>query len=146
MSDEDEKVDGPKVAAKILGAMDEGRRKRIETQLSKREPGLAKEILSHLMTFEDLANLTEKSFPVLIAAIEQKDLVVAMKKCPSGLKVQFLRAMSERRRKAVEDDLAHLPQQTEQSIEEAKKRILEVVDQLRSHGKIFSRDPNDVWV
>ena len=142
----DEPVDGPKIAAEILNRMDSEKRERIQRKIEEKAPELSVKIKESLFDFNDLASLTPQGVQVLVAAVEQKDLVLSLKKASPQVKETLFVNMSERKAKLVKEDFESLPPVRVSDVEDAQKRIMKTLDELRSSGQIRTQSKNDLWV
>ncbi len=143
---EDEKVDGPRIAAQILKSMAVSKKERLVQAIEQKAPRLAEKIAENLFRFDDIADLTPQGVQVLIKEIEHDDLVLSFKLASTGVKNIFLKNMSERKRALTESDIDALPPVKKSEVEEAQKRILAKLDILRTQGLIRTQSPNEVWV
>ena len=143
---EDEIVDGPRVAARILDNMPQSRREAIVTKIRQTDPGLAVKIEANLVTFEDIADLFPQGLQLLIKEIDHQDLIVSLKKASDKVKQALFVNMSQRKRQTVEEDFAGLPQMPLAEVEQAQSRILKKLDELRTAGLIRTQSESDTWV
>lgn len=143
---QDETVNGPRIAAEILNRMNSGRRERIVQAITKSDPEIAKKITVNLFTFEDIATLSTQGVQLLIKEVEQRDLVLSLKSTTAKLKEFLFSNMTERKRASVQDDFKALPPVLAGEVEDAQRRILDRLDQLRTSGKILTRGEHDTWV
>lgn len=143
---EDEIVDGPRVAARILDNMPQSRREAIVTQIRQTDPGLAVKIEANLVTFEDIADLFPQGLQLLIKEVEHQDLIVSLKKASDKVKQALFANMSQRKRQTVEEDFTGLPPMPLAEVEQAQGRILKKLDELRTAGLIRTQSESDTWV
>lgn len=147
MSDEDEKVDGPKVAAAILNRMSPADKTRLMSAIKGKAPNIAKKIEENVLAFEDIATLAPQGIQLLIKEIDHKDLVLSLKDAKEEVKQAILSNMTQRKRTSVEEDLASIASTTSASeAQEAQKNIIRRLDELRTKGLIRSFGKHDVWV
>jgi flagellar motor switch protein FliG len=144
--DRDEAVDGPAIAAKILNRMKTGNKERLVQRIQAAQPEVFKKIVENLYNFEDIATLTPQSLQVLIKEIEHRDLVVSLKTASEAVKKAFFENMSPRKLQVVQEDYASLPPTRLSEVEEAQRRIMKTLEDLRTSGKIKGQAKHDVWV
>lgn len=144
--DQDEPVDGPRVAAEILKRMPSKDQARLVKAIEDSHPEIAKQIQENLFTFNDIAELTTQGLQVLIREIDHRDLVISLKRASEKVKQALFSNMSERKRKMVEDDFAALPPTHIEDVEQAQRRIIAKADELRTNGIIRSGSTKDVWI
>ena len=143
---DDEKVNGPRVAAQILRNMKLSNKDRIVNEIEKRAPRLAQRITDNLFRFDDITELTPQGVQTLIKEIDHDDLILSFKLASDKVKDVFLKNMSERKRGMVQSDVESSPPARKADVEEAQKRILIRLEELRSQGAIRTQSPNEVWV
>jgi flagellar motor switch protein FliG len=142
----DEPVDGPRIAAEILKKMPLKDQDRLVKAIQQAAPDAAQKIQENLFSFEDIADLTVQGLQVLVREIDHQDLVRALKKASPKLKTAFFNNMTDRKRQLVQEDFEALPQLKASDVDEAQKRIIAKVDELRALGTIRTDSSKDVWV
>jgi len=143
---EDEKIDGVRIAADILNKMSSANKERIVKEIQQKHPEIAEKIESNLFNFSDIAELTSQGVQVLIKEVEHDDLVLSLKTASSEVKEVLFNSMTERKQKLVEDDFEALSPVRPVQVEDAQKRILAKLDELRTQGLIRTKSSNDFWV
>ena len=143
---EDEIVDGPAAAARILNHMRGSDRQRLMKAITAANPEAARKITANLFTFEDIVNLTHQSVQRLIKEVEHRDLVLSLKLASDAVKQHLYQNMSERKRELVKEDLAALLPAPQSEAEEAQRRVIARIDELRSQGILRSGSDKDLWV
>ena len=142
----DEKVDGPAIAAKILQSMPQEKRVKLLKAIEARDPKISIKVTDNLFNFNDIATLTAQGVQILLSSIDQKDLVLSFKTASAEVKEIFLTNMSERKAVMVNEDFLSLGKVKLTDVEAAQRRILKVLDDLRTSGQIRSQNKNDMWV
>ena len=143
---QDEEVDGPAIAAAILNNMDKDRKDRIVKAIAQSDPQIASKIEENLFQFTDLETLTPQSVQLLMNEVLHRDIVLSLKTAETSTKEYLFENMSERKKALVLDDFEALPPTRLADVENAQKRILERMEELRAEGKVRTHAPNDVWV
>lgn len=143
---EDEEVDGARIAADILNRMHPAHKEKLVRNIQTEAPEVAEKIEDNLYNFDEIADLNPQSIQTLIGAIDKNDLLHSLKLASDAVKEALFNNLSERRRQIVKDEYADLPQIKLADAQAAQRRVLEVLEKLRSEGKIRSHNPNDVWV
>lgn len=141
-----EKVDGPGVAARILQAMDGGRQSRILEAIKRRDPTLSASIEEKLFNLDELLTLPPAHIPILIDAIDERDLLLALKTAGPELTAKLLSGMTARRSTRIKEEFQGLPKVRIADVTSAQKRILKTLSQLREDGKLPSPPRKDLWV
>ena len=133
---EDEKVDGPRIAAEILRRLNPAHREKLMKAIAASDPVISKKISVNIITFDEIAELTDQSVQILIKEVDHYDLVVSLKKTNDKVKETLLSNMSARKRQVVEEDFANLPPKKVTEVDEAQQRILSKIEELRTAGSI----------
>lgn len=146
MTTEDEEVDGPRVAAKILEQMPPEVKDRIVQKIEVTDPVLAEKISDSIFNFNDISTLPAKGIQILAQSVNHHDLVLALKEADSKTKEAILSNVSSRKRSIIEDELPSTEAVNINDIGAAKKRILKTLDELRTSGKVLSDSKHDYYV
>ena len=109
-------------------------------------PEIAAKIEQNLFHFDDIADLTPQSVQILLKEVDQKDLVLSLKAASAKVKEALYRNMSQRKRQIVDDDLKVIGQTPLAQVQEAQRRILDKIDELRQAGAVRSAGVKDVWI
>lgn len=141
----DEVVDGAKVAAQILSRMGGEAKERIIQAISQVEPELVVKIQENMFRFDDLVDVAPKGLQRLLAEVKHEDVVLSLKKASIEVKQVLLDNMSQRKRELVEGDVKTLPPTRKTEVDEAQRRILAKVEELRAAGVLQTQSKNDVW-
>ena len=142
----DEPVDGPKTAARIISRMAPSEQTRIVSAIRAKDARLAAAITDNLLTFEDIAELTPQSIQILVKAVEHRDLIISLKSASENIKKTLFANMAERKRQIVQEDFAALPPIKISEVEEAQRRIVIKMDELRTVGLIRGVGDSDVMI
>lgn len=138
-------VGGVGIAAKILNRIENSRVERILGEIGKVDPELAKRIELHMFTFEDLAQVDDRNFQVLLRAVDQKMLVSALKGADAAMQDKVLRNLSQRAAEMLRDDIAARGPMRLSEVDAAKREIVNAAMGLEREGKIILRvDPGEV--
>lgn len=139
----DEKINGPRAAAKILNSMPPERKKFLLSKISLHDPDLFHAISLNIVNFEDIIEISDVGIQRLIKELKHQDLVLALKNASPEVSDALFRNMSSGKRRIVLDDLAALTAVQQAEIEEAQRQVCVMIDRLRTIGAIFS-NPDDV--
>lgn len=139
-------MDGAKIAAQILSKMPVANRERLLKAMESKDPDIVVKVQDNLFDFNDIATLASQGVQILIKSIEHSDLVLSLKTASAEVKNAFFTNMTERKAALVKDDFNALPKVKLSDVEDAQRRILKILDDLRSSGQIRTQSKNDVWV
>ncbi|MDZ4784805.1 MAG: FliG C-terminal domain-containing protein, partial [bacterium] len=141
-----EKVDGPRIAAQILKTLRFSHKERLVQAIVAKAPTLARKIVASLFNFDDISELTPQGIQTLIKEVDHSDLVLSFKLTSNTTQKVILENMSERKRNMLQSDFESLPPVKKAEVEDAQKRILTKLDELRTAGAIRTQGKNEVWV
>jgi flagellar motor switch protein FliG len=140
---ESEAVNGAAIAAEILKRLEPENRQRILKEMEMRSPALLPQVESNLYRFEEITELSSKGIQTLIREVDHNDLVTSLRGAPAAVKKAVLENMSGRKLQTVTDDLENLPPNKAVEVQEAQRRIMRLIDNLRCQGKILSDASNN---
>lgn len=144
--DQDESVNGGRLAAQILNHMEPGNRQRILRAIREKDPQAFQRIEGGLFTFNDIPTITAAGLQRLIKEIDHNDLVLALKMADEAIKQSLFDNMSERKLSIVLDDLDMTGATPQAEVLAAQQRILTIIDKLREAGTIRTASDDDLWV
>jgi flagellar motor switch protein FliG len=124
---------GPRSVAEILNRMEGAMSDEILGNLQDEQP-LVDAIRHYMFTFDDLLLIDAMAMKEVVAKIDRKLLVVALKGTSDRLKNQFLQCMSQRGAEMLREDMEAAGPVRIRDVEGAQQQILEVVRQLESEG------------
>ena len=99
-------------------------------------PTLAANIKEMMFTFEDINPLAAPAIREILKVVDKKDLMVGLKGGSDGLKQKFLSNMSQRAAEAFVEELGYLGAVRVKEVEEAQRKVIEVVQKLAESGVI----------
>lgn len=124
---------GPKSVAEILNRMDAALSEEILSGIQDEQPLL--DAIRHFMfTFDDLLLIDSMAMKEVVAKIDRKLLVVALKGTSDQLKNHFLQCMSQRGGEMLREDMEAAGPVRIRDVEASQQQILAVVQQLESQG------------
>jgi flagellar motor switch protein FliG len=128
---------GARAVAEILNKANKNTEKSILEYVERKDPELASEIKSLMFLFEDLIYLDDKSVQKVLKEIDKKDLTLSLKLTDEALKEKFFNNMSERAANLLKEDLEFMGPVRIKEVEEAQRRVVEIVKQLEDDGEII---------
>lgn len=132
-------VGGVDVAAKILNRIGGPRAGRVLSTIGSVDPELAQVLTDRMFVFEDLFEIDDRSFQILLRTVDQKLLVSALKGAVPGLQDKVLRNLSQRAAQMLREEIEARGPMRLAEIEAAKKEILGAAQALEREGKIMLR-------
>ncbi|MFE6967057.1 flagellar motor switch protein FliG [Agromyces sp. NPDC057679] len=150
-------VVSPRSATEVVGGIqplvDIINRASVDTEkavlegLEARDPELAEEVRSRLLTFEDIVRLEARDVQLVLRGIEIAVLAVAMKGSAEPVQEKIRTNLSERNRDLLEDEIATIGQVRTSQVEEARAEVVRAIRSLEQEGQItVHRAEEDVFV
>jgi flagellar motor switch protein FliG len=117
-------------------------------RLEGRDPEVAEEVRSRLVTFEDLAGLDDRAVQSLLREIDPRDLVLSLRVAGKEVRDRFLSNVSERRRQLLLEELEVMAPVRRRDLEEAQMRVIRRVRELEEAGlvRLPRRGQDDPYV
>ncbi len=129
----------------ILNHSERPAEKQILTSLDERDPELAEEVRKRLFTFEDIVNLDDRAFQLVLRNIGPKDLAIALKGVNKEVKAKFTKNMSARAVTDLDEEIEVLGPTRMSLVEQAQAEIVRVVRDLEAAGEItIGRDSDEL--
>lgn len=124
---------GPRSVAEILNRMDSEVSEEILASMQEQQ-ALVDAIRHYMFVFEDLLLIDATAMKELVAKIDRKLLVIALKGTSDQLKNHFMQCMSQRGAEMLREDMDAAGPVRIRDVEAAQQQILAVVQQLESQG------------
>jgi flagellar motor switch protein FliG len=125
-----------KTVAQMLNISDPSLSKNVLDRLNRENPQLANEIQALMFVFDDLAKIGDKDMQKVLGQIDKADLVLALRAAESKVKERLMNNLSSRARDGVVEELENMGPRPLAEIEEAQKRILQIVRGMEEKGEI----------
>ena len=129
-------VGGTRAVADIFNRLGVKNSKSTLANIEQVDEELATQIKEMMFTFEDIATLDKNAIAEILKAVDKAELMLALKSSPEELKEKFFSAMSERAREAFEEEMQFLGAVKMKDVENAQRKIVEIVNQLAESGTI----------
>ena len=139
-------IGGMTLAGKIMHRFEGPLVERIMDQIKEVDPELAQRIADSMFAFEDLINVDDRNFQVLLRAVDQRLLVSALKGADSAMQSKVLRNMSQRAAEMLRDEIGARGPMRASDVENAKREIVEIARRLESESKIIIGGGTDKMV
>ena len=127
-------VGGPRAVAEVLNRLGQKASKSTIERIEQSDDKLATTIKELMFTFEDIINLNATAIREILKNVDKKDLMVAFTGSSDGIKDKFLSNMSQRAAEAFKEEMQYLGAVRVKDVEEAQRRIVEVVQGLADQG------------
>lgn len=122
--------------ADIINKMDREQMEGVLDGLTNSHPKSAEILRSLLFTFDDIVKLAPKALTTLFDAIDNADLVMALKGTEETFRGQVLSCLAARTRRMVEQELATGEAATQREVNEARRKITDLALTMGQRGEI----------
>lgn len=139
---------GVKTAAEILNFVGSAAETAIIDNVREYDAELAQRILDEMFVFENLIDLDDRGFQVLLREIQSDSLIVALKGAPAELREKVFKNMSQRAAEMLREDLESRGPVRLSEVEAEQKEILKTARRLAEEGQIqlASKGTEDAFV
>ena len=139
---------GVKTAAEILNFVGSAAETAIIDNVREYDADLAQKILDEMFVFENLIDLDDRGFQVLLREIQSDSLIVALKGAPPELREKVFKNMSQRAAEMLREDLDSRGPVRLSEVEAEQKEILKTARRLAEEGQIqlASKGAEDAFV
>ncbi|MEM6647808.1 MAG: flagellar motor switch protein FliG [Bacteroidota bacterium] len=131
-------------AVQILNKTSRTSERVIMDDIKDRDEGLYDRIKGLMFVFEDLTGVADRDMQRILIEVDQRDLVLSLKGASPELTSKLLSNISERARAVVEEELEIMGPTRVRDVEEAQRRVLDLVSDLEEKEEItLSRGGGD---
>ncbi len=127
---------GIKAAAQIMNSTKTALENSIMKGLEEIDADLMMRIQDNMFTFENLSAVNNKGIQVLMRAVDNNQLMIAMKGASEEVKARFFDNMSERARGMFKDEMDAKGLMRLSDVEEAQKQIMRSARKLSDSGEL----------
>ncbi|MEC8466827.1 MAG: flagellar motor switch protein FliG, partial [Pseudomonadota bacterium] len=131
-----QKRDSHELMAEIFNNFDRSNEQKFMDLLDKRSHDDAERIRSLMFTFEDLKKTDDKGIQTILREVEKDLLPVALKGADDELLDMFMRNMSERAAKIMEEDMGAMGPVRVKDVDEAQNSVVMIAKRLAETGQI----------
>lgn len=129
--------DSHELMAEIFNSFDRQTEARFITSLEERNREDAERIKSLMFTFEDLAKLDMTAVQTLLSRVDKRELALCLKGANDEVKDFFLKNMSSRAAKLMQDDMMAMGPVRLKDVDEAQSRMVSTAKDLAAKGEIL---------
>ena len=130
---------GIKGAAEILNLVGQTTEKKVLDSIAQKAPDLADHIKSLMFVFEDILLLDDRDIQTIVQHIEPNDMSLALKGASDEVKEKILSNMSDRASTMLLEEIEYLGAVKLREVEEAQRRILDILKALEDQEEITIR-------
>lgn len=137
---------GTSDAAAIMNNIRKDHEQRIIKALNRRDKVVAQSIEDEMFIFENLLELSDKDLGTLMRAVDNEELVVALKGASDMLRTKILGSMSARAAQSIQDEMEERGPMRLTDVLEAQKSIIAEARRLEADGTISLGGRSDDFV
>ncbi len=139
-------IGGVQPLVDIINRSDVATERALLEDLAVRDPELAEEVRSRMLTFADLVKLDNQDVQLVLRGIDANALALAMKGAHAAVLDAIRANISERNRELLEFELEALGPVRTSEVEQARADIVRVIRELEAVGEITIRrgDEDDI--
>ena len=131
-----ESVGGVRSVSEMFNRLDSGSSKEILEAMEGSDPTMVETIRHLMFVFDDLLLVDQGGMKELLARVDRKLLVVALKGTSDQVKNHFMQGMSQRGAEMLNEDMEAAGPVKIKDVEAAQQQIISVTRQLESEGTI----------
>ena len=141
-------VGGTGAVAEILNNMDSQTEDAIFRAVEQQDPQMADSIRELMFVFEDLVNLDDRGFQMIMKEVTNDMLTLALKTAPTELQEKIFKNISSRAADMIREELGNMGPTKLSDVEKAQQEIIKICRRLESEGKvqIGGKGGGDVFV
>ena len=137
---------GIETAAKIMNFAKVDVESGVMSGVTKMDKDLASQIQDRMTTFDNMADIDNRSMQTLLRSIENDLLMSALRGADEAIKDKFLSNMSERARELLLDDMEAKGPIRVSEVEAAQKAIMQIARKLSDDGEIMLAGAGEAFV
>lgn len=132
----EEMLSGIDISAEIVNNLPKELAQELLDEIRKEAPTLADSIEERMFKFEDIIKLDNRAIMEILKAVDKNDLLVALKGAPQEIIDKFTANMSKRAAQMFLEDMEVLGPVKKSDVENARKKIIQVIKNLIQTGII----------
>jgi len=137
ISEDMSKTGGTKALAEILNKANKITERSILEKMEEIDPEMASQVKALMFVFDDIVMIDDRGIQKILKQVDKKDLALALKAADDNIKEKIFNNMSERAAQLLKEDLEFMGPVRLKDVEEAQRRIVEVIKQLEDEGEIY---------
>jgi len=128
--------DGLRGIADLMNRLEPAAAREILDGIEREEPTLAIGIRDMMFTFDNFLEVPEQELRELIASLDRKTLMIALKGASEDLRSHFYRTMSSRAVEMLKEESEAMGPLRSKDVQKAQNEIVAIARKLESEGKI----------
>lgn len=140
-------VNGVKAIGNILAHSSPAQSRHILRQVQAQSPELAEQMHQAMLTFDDLAHLTDRALQLVIQKSDRRSLLYALKIASTEVQSRFFGNMSQRQALQAKEDIQMLPPVRKSEALGCQQDVLTLVRQLEQQGELsIHKIADEQWI
>ena len=131
-----ETVGGIQPLVEIINRADVATERALLEALDARDPALAEDVRSRMLTFADIVKLENRDVQQVLRGIDAAVLAIALKGSTDGVVTTIRTNLSERNREILDDEVKAMAPVRVSQVEEARATIVRAIRDLEAQGSI----------
>jgi flagellar motor switch protein FliG len=127
---------GAQATANMLNLSGSSVERNVLNQMEAQDPETAEGVRMYMFTFNDIAILKDDEIRLVIGAVDQSDLALALRVCNEELKERFRSVMEDDSWRNIEELLEYAGPVRMSEVEAVQQRIIQHVRKLEEEGKV----------
>ncbi|WP_125614256.1 flagellar motor switch protein FliG [Specibacter cremeus] len=132
-------IGGVQPLVEIINRADIATERALLAELESRDPDLAEEVRSRMLTFSDLVHLDDRDVQLVLRGTEARALAMAMKGADAQVIDAIKHNISERNREVLESEVESLGPVRVSEVEQARADVVRTIRELEAEGSITIR-------
>ena len=142
-----EVIGGVQPLVEIINRADVATERALLEGLDERDPALAEEVRSRMLTFADIVRLEDRDVQQVLRSMEVPVLAKAMKGSTEAVIATIKRNLSDRNREILDDEISSAGPVRMSQVEDARAEIVRTIRDLEAQGTItVTRGDEDQYV
>lgn len=142
-----EVVGGVQPLVDIINRADVSTERALLESLDERDPDLAEEVRSRMLTFVDIVRLEDRDVQQVLRGMDVAALAIGMKGAPPAVIETIKKNLSERNREILDEEISTVGPVRVSQVEDARAEIVRTIRELEAEGTItVQRGDEDEYV
>jgi flagellar motor switch protein FliG len=130
----------------MLNRLDSEMSKELLGQMQEQDATLVEALRHFMFVFDDIMKLDQTAITEILARVDRRVSMMALKGTSNEMKQHFLQCMSERARQMMLEDMEAIGPVKVKDVEAAQQEIIAVVRKLEAEGVVNLRGGGDEYV
>lgn len=147
LSDSGFEAVSPEFIANVVSNLPADAVKQIMERLKEKAPETAAQVDELIFTFDDVLKLDDRSLQLVLRAVDERTIAMALRKLPDEGRERILANVSSRARELIQEEEELLGRVRVRDVEDARRKIAGIARDLAEKGEIsISRESEEEYV